>query len=357
MRSRMRLMVTVLALPIGLTAGCARDSTFDLSQDSSTHSSASGGWSIWGGDSSSVATATPSSAASPTESMSRVFRQVSTSVSNVFEREPQTVSATDPARLSSRPESLSPALYVRAAAWSEDQGAISKAQQQYAKALELDPENVQTLVAFARFQDRQGRDDEALQLYRQANSVAPNNVLVLNDVGLFQARRRNFAPALEALRQAVQLEPQSIRYRNNLAGVLVQAGQANEAVSVLRAVHSEAIAKLNVGHFLYMEKNYSEATAYFRQASQLDPSLVAARDMLNQIGETGQENDPAVPHIAQAKTGRTERNAYSSPYRMVGTSNTAVGESRSGYDSRLPQLPNAPTHTNAAEARRLPPTW
>jgi Flp pilus assembly protein TadD len=353
----MRLIATAVTLSLGFAAGCASDSTFDLSRDTSSRSSAGGDRSIWGSGDRSVAASTPSSSASPTASVSRVFRQVSTSVSNAFDRESPTASATDPSQLSSRPESLSPSLYVRAAAWSEDQGAISKAQQQYAKALELDPKNVKTLVAFARFHDRQGHDNEALQLYRQAHDLAPNDVVVLNDVGLFQARRRNFAPALEALQQAVQSQPRNIRYRNNLAGVLVQAGRADEAVRVLRGVHSEAVANLNVGHFLYLEKNHAEATAYFRQAAMLDPSLVAARDMLDQLGGLASRNEQAPPYVADSSYGAGETNRYSNPYRPVNASDFADGESRFQYVSNSPQTPNEPEHGASQGARRLPPAW
>ncbi len=357
MRSRMRLIATALTLSLGFIAGCASDSTFDVSRGDASRSTTNGQQSIWNRDSNSVASATPSSTASPTESISRVFRQVSSNVSDAFEIQPRIESATDPAQLSSHPDKLSPALYVRAATWSEDQGAKTKAQQQYAKALELDPQNVKTLVAFARFHDRQGHDSEALQMYRRANSLGPNNVVVLNDIGLFQARRRNFAPALEALQQTVQLAPQNVRYCNNLAGVLVQSGRPNDAVTVLRGVHSEAVANMNVGHFLSMEKDFSQATAYFRQAAQLDPSLVAARDMLEQIGETVAGNDQSAPFVAQAPMADPNANGYQNPYRPVGTSYTVTREEGSCYGSNPPQTTDTSATTTPDGPRRLPPAW
>jgi Tfp pilus assembly protein PilF len=261
----------------------------------------------------------------------------------------------DPARLDSPPEQLTSALYVRAAAWSEHQGATAKARQQYEKALELEPRNVKTILLLARFHDRQKNDSEASRWYARARELEPNNALVLNDIGLFHARRREFQPALEALEQAVRLTPRNVRYHNNLAGVLVQAGRPNDAVTSLQRVHGDTIANLNVGNFLYMEKDFSRAALYLRRAQQLDPSLVAARDLLSRIDEAVAQVAPATDERTRIVTARSEAGGYSSPYRPVSTPTAGSLETRSWNGTRLPLIADRAPSTTANEGpRRLP---
>jgi Tfp pilus assembly protein PilF len=167
--------------------------------------------------------------------------------------------------------------------WSENQGALATAGQQYEKALELAPQSPTALVAYARFHDRQGHAEEAARLYERARAAAPDNTLVLNDLGLYWARRGQWEPALEALNEAVQREPKSARYCNNLAAVLVQTGRIEDAVAVLRVVYPEPVVQYNTGYLLYLQQDFDRAAWHFRQASQLAPSFAAAREMLEQL--------------------------------------------------------------------------
>jgi len=243
-------------------------------------------------------TATPSgaSAASPlaaaTQSVTNAFKSAGEKVSSALEVKPKVIPAADPAKLSSRPERLTPALYVQAAQWSEKQGAIPAATQQYEKALELDPRDVNALIAFARFQDRQGNGDEALQLYQQAHALAPTNTTVLNDLGLFYARRGNTDASLEMLQQAVRLDPRNVRYRNNLAAALIESRRVAEAIDVLRAVHPEATALFNAAYLLSLRNDTQQAATLLEQSLRIDPSLVAAQDMLRTLRSPASPNMP-----------------------------------------------------------------
>jgi Tfp pilus assembly protein PilF len=285
--------------------------------------------------------------------VTRVFRQVSDSVSGAFDLQPETIPANDPTRLSSSPNQLTPRVYVRAAAWAEDQKAPHIARGQYEKALSLDPNDPQTLIAFARFEDRQGNAGEASQLYERALNAAPRNAIVLNDMGIFYARRREFASSLNYLEQAVQIAPDNVRYRNNLAGVLVQTRRPEDAVAVLQSVHADAVARMNVGHFLYMEKEYTQAASYFRQANQLDPSLVAAREMLSRIEGSDSQFQQTTPYTAPTTPNRPD----SSPYQFGSHPNEPAQESRSWYTPEMPLTSGVYRHTEspAGQARRLPP--
>jgi Flp pilus assembly protein TadD len=332
MHCKTQPVVVMSLLTIALVVGCAKDTTFELSRDASGTS----GGNIWNRDQNAVAATGASASASPTDSIARVFRRVSTTVSDAWPGDPHPEPPGDPARLSSQPEALTPTLYLRAAAWSEQQGALDKARQQYEKAVELDPENVLTMVALARFHDRQENQLAAAQWYSRARQLEPDNIVVLNDLGLFHARRSEFTPALDALQQAVRLAPQNVRYHNNLAGVLVQAGRPDEAVTTLQPVHGEAIANLNVGNFLYMHKDLDAAAVYFRRAQNLEPSLVAARDLLAHIDRSTARVEPAAAWQARTLTARADAGADASPYRTASTTLTSGLETRASLGTRLP---------------------
>ena len=86
------------------------------------------------------------------------------------------------------------------------------------------------------------------------------------------------------LTKAVDLDPRKALYRNNLARVLVELGQPKPAFDHLIAVHGPAIAHYNMGYFHYQRQQHQEAIRHFAHAAEMDPSLVAARRMLEQLG-------------------------------------------------------------------------
>jgi Tfp pilus assembly protein PilF len=291
MNNRMRSAgATVASLWLAL-AGCSASPPWERDWGHSTSSSSLGGQV----GSSASGAAHPSLAAAPstapaanpfitaTQSVNQAFKSAGDKVASALEVKPKVIPADDPARLSNKPEQLTPELYVQAAQYSENQGSIAQARQQFDRALELDPRNVNTLVAFARFHDRQGNGDEALRRYQQARSLAPTNTIVLNDLGLFHARRGDLATSLETLQQAVRLDPRNVRYRNNLAAALVESQRVTEAVDVLRVVHPEATALFNAACLLSMKNQTQQAAALLEQSLRIDPSLVAANQMLRQL--------------------------------------------------------------------------
>jgi tetratricopeptide (TPR) repeat protein len=291
-------------------------------------------------------TVTPSGlpAASPmlagSQSVTGAFKSAGERVASALEVKPKVIPAADPAKLSSRPEHLTPALYVRAAQLSEAQGAIPTARQQYERALEMAPRDVNSLVAFARFQDRHDRPDEALRLYQQARAVAPTNTIVLNDLGLFHARRGNLTESLEILKQAVRLDPRNVRYRNNLAAALIESRRVTEAIDVLRGVHPEATALFNAACLLSMQNQTQQASALLEQSLRINPSLVAAQDMLRQL--QGPAPSPAAPAVLPSTA---DGPAWS----------TARRETAQLWESRPTNSASDPLTTSGLLPRKLPP--
>lgn len=267
---------------------------------------------------------------SATQSVANSFKAAGDKVASALDVKPKVIPANDPSKLSSRPEQLTPALYVQAAQLSENQGATSQAKRQYEKALELDPRDVNTLVAMARFCDRQGQADEALRRYQQAHKLAPANTIVLNDLGLFHARHGNLDAALEALDQAVRLDSRNVRYRNNLAATMIEARRVAEAVDVLRVVHPEAVALFNTACLLAMKNETQPAAALLEQSLRIDPSQVAAREMLQQLRSAPQFTPSGIPPQGQPAVARNA--PLGAPLETASRRNSTVWESTSAYD-------------------------
>jgi tetratricopeptide (TPR) repeat protein len=173
--------------------------------------------------------------------------------------------------------------YLQWGLLEERKGNLDKAEQQYEQALKVEPGNVDVLLAYAHMYDRHERLAEAETYYHKAVQQHPRNASAWNDLGLCLARDEKLAESAEALNKAVALDPKRKLYRNNLATVLIEMGQHDQALRHLQAVHPQAVAFYNVG-FLLQEKGDSNTAAnYFAQALHADPTFDEARQWLAQV--------------------------------------------------------------------------
>lgn len=251
----------------------------------------------------------------PSETMGSKFQQTKAKLANSLTLKPKVVPADDPTSLATKPKKLEAGLYVRAARLHEKQNEPDLAAKNYAKALELEPNNVEALVATARFHDKNGDAAQADATYQRALKISPQAGLIWNDAGLCYARHGQLSRAAEALQRAVETDPTSVRYRNNLAAVLVENQRAQEAFHHLRAVHPEPAANFNVGFLLHRQGRFQEAQPYLLRALQLDPSLAAAEELLSEQGAAHTARQPA-PGINQSTHRGRPRARISSAARL-----------------------------------------
>ncbi|HEY2759209.1 MAG TPA: hypothetical protein VGI75_00660, partial [Pirellulales bacterium] len=66
-------------------------------------------------------------------------------------------------------------------------------------------------------------------------------------------------------------------YRNNLASVMVQQGNSDDALAQLKAVYPEAIAQYNLGVMLGEHNQDMLAEMHFQRALQADPTMSQAQ--------------------------------------------------------------------------------
>lgn len=173
--------------------------------------------------------------------------------------------------------SMGPDIYVVMARRKESSGQLDQAAEQYRKALDIEKHHLLATTGLARLLDRQGQQEEAQDLFVDATKHHPKSASAWNDLGTFHAQHQHNGDAIRAMQRAVALDPQRDLYRNNLAMFLVEAGQPQQALAHLQAIHPPAVAHYSLGYLLKEQGQISQAMAYFRAAYQQDPQFEEAR--------------------------------------------------------------------------------
>jgi Tfp pilus assembly protein PilF len=275
---RRRYLASLLAGSLFAFTGC------------SSMSGGSGWWSSTGG---SVYGAGTTAA----KGVGGQFKSMGTTVSNAYGKTKAAVVSTfkpgstgvasdkdDPTSLASMPGKLTPDIWVMQGQLAESQGQHAKALESYNKALQSEPNNVGALVSTARLYDRQGDSTHSVQFFQRALALNPNDASIHNDLGLAYSKAGNAAASKDSLGKATAIEPSNVRYRNNLATVMVENGQADEAVNQLQQVLPPAVAHYNVAYLHFTKQNLPAAQQQLQAALQIDPNLQQARELYNRIG-------------------------------------------------------------------------
>lgn len=196
--------------------------------------------------------------------------------------------ADDPISLTSKQAPAGAKLYITMAQLQVKAGNIESAIEQYEKALEDEPKNLQALLGIAHIYDAKGKPAKALEYYKLAVKYHDANATAHNDLALCYYRNKQTKESIASLKTAIELEPTKPLYRNNLAKIYVEVDQAGEAYKTLVAVHGEAVAHYNVGYMLKSRSHNAEALAHFQAAAKLDPNLKPAQHWVKVLtsGET-----------------------------------------------------------------------
>ncbi|MEZ6078676.1 MAG: tetratricopeptide repeat protein [Pirellulaceae bacterium] len=174
--------------------------------------------------------------------------------------------------LSNLPDSLGPEIWVTNGQLYESQSKYAKAQENYTKALTVEPTNQAALLSMARLHVRQQQYAEAEQMFVKALAGNPQ-ADVYNELASILQKQGRMAEAQSAVQQAIAAEPSSQRFRNNLAGMLVASGRSDEAVQQLSQVFPPAIASYNVAylHFANQDLAGGSTVPTNRAASRSEP--------------------------------------------------------------------------------------
>lgn len=264
------------------------------------------------------------------------------------------MSKTDPISLGFASGPTTPALYVSMAQMSDQGGNIPHARAMYQKALTLDSKNFDALLGLARLEDREGNLQEALKVYQQAVNLHPQDARALNDLALCHARCGELQRSYQLLDQAVRMNPEKQLYRNNIAKVLIEMNQVDQAVGHLSAVSEPAVARYNMAVLLAERGRTAEAVPFLHQALAENPRMTEASMLLASLTGTAPAAQTAVaaapvlnsPITVSAPLNTpiaTNNDITPTPY--LPAENVTVSYPSTGFPPMIPRPQSVPAET------------
>jgi hypothetical protein len=181
------------------------------------------------------------------------MRQVGQSISNALRIESKVTPPDDPVKLDNQPANTDKAavdLHYSAGYFFETQKKFVESAAHYRDALQRCPTDVRSLAGFGRVQEQLGNRAEAELNLRRACELAPQDAMPWNDLAQIYARRHDLNSAMSCLQQAVKLQPTNPNFRNQLARLLIEAGNPDEAVRQLSSTIGDVNAQQQVATWL-----------------------------------------------------------------------------------------------------------
>jgi Flp pilus assembly protein TadD len=186
-----------------------------------------------------------------------------------------------------------PEAHVNLSAFYLRQGRTDEAEAALRTALRLDPRSVPARVNLADVYRMLGRDADGEPLLAEAVRLDPRAAEAAHALGLLYIRRERREEAMPLLERAYTLLPDIPRYGYVYAVALHDAGRADDAVSVLTAVHNarpsdvDTLAALST--FERDRGNLRAAVGWAERLAALRPDDPGAKILLAQLQNAAAE--------------------------------------------------------------------
>jgi len=149
-------------------------------------------------------------------------------------------------------------------------GDYAGAALQWAKAVEVDPEDGKARYHLAFALDKQGQLEQAIEQYRKSVELDSSNAAAFASLSTALAHAGNLKESIEAAKQSLALNANDVVMEGNLAASLLETGQTNEAVD------------------------------HIRRALELDPDFADGHNMLGIVLARAGKLEESVAHLQQA---------------------------------------------------------
>lgn len=182
---------------------------------------------------------------------------------------------------------------------ARQQSRYTEAIEQFQKALAINPSNSWLPCGIAACLRNLGRLDESQTILDTLLASQPDHFDALVESGHIANRQRRPNEALSFFRRANTLRPNASWVSLNLASVLRELGQFEEARQILAAIlqvqpdHVEAL--LGAGYLARRERKIEKALELFKRAEALRPEHIGARTAVaHELRELGQIEEAIV---------------------------------------------------------------
>ena len=174
----------------------------------------------------------------------------------------------------------------------------------YKKALQIGPNEVQSLVNLGIVLGLQGKEDEAMYYFKRTLQVDPNSSDAHFNIGTMLGSWGKFEESASHLYRAVQSKPDYAEAHSNLGMALGSLGRYDEAVvhyrQALEIKPDMADTLNNLAVTLRLQGKFDEAVSHFKQALKIDPNYADAHNNLGiTLGMQG-KFDEAIGHFQAA---------------------------------------------------------
>lgn len=198
----------------------------------------------------------------------------------------------------------------------------------YQQALAAQPDYLPALTGLGNLYLKLGDHQRALQQYQRATESNPNNVDLWHEYAMVQARMRNWEGAIHALEAGLGVDPESRACAKTMGMCLLTTGRTEEGYQWLLRAMSEAEARFNVAQALHHQGQAQASWEQLHLALRADPNHLGAHEMLSALTPTN--------------AGEVERVGFARPEGNFPGRDT-TGLVPLDQMPRLQQIPSGPT--------------
>ena len=154
-------------------------------------------------------------------------------------------------------------------------GEQAEAMASYRKALAINPAHAAAHYNLGLALEKNGEKEEAIAQYRAALTIKPRDAEVLITLGTALARKGDLDEAAAQYRAALEINPEHAGALSNLGNALLLKGDLDGALACLKrstALNPEQVeAWYNLGNVLLQKGDLDQAIACYRQALRINP--------------------------------------------------------------------------------------
>lgn len=174
----------------------------------------------------------------------------------------------------------------------------------YVQAVNLQPDDAESLFAIAAIHADRGNTDLATRAYAEVISLEPDNALAQQGLGLSHFEARRFEDAEPPLERAVEIDGTLWRAHNALGIIADRRQQYAAAVShytsAISAQPTVASVRNNRGYSKYLSGDLAAAKQDFLAALQIDPGYNRAWQNLGLVLAREQDYPEALEAMSHA---------------------------------------------------------